>query len=224
MQLCTCAEVPLPPHISELADCYGVSNPGAPNSLFPHNAVSIRVQARACGRLHCSSHASVLPPGEHAAGEAALCAALSGAVSAALAPYFVGRGDEGDHRWQPFALPAMPPPPAPEVPPPRGLVSGEELLSAACGALWPELAFAPPRPAAEVAAELDAREGEEATNEGAAWRAAAAALEAAGARGAAYLRPVERGGGFGPSVWPHFLLARTPTGSLVGAVGATVWT
>lgn len=220
MQLCTCAEVPLPPHLTELAESYGIASNPAPNTLFPHNCLSARAVLRACGRLHCTSHAPALPAGPHAPGEVALCGALAGAVAAALAPFYVGRGDEGDHRWAPFALP---------VAGDGGIlhtaddpISGEELLAAACGALWPALVFSP-RPLAEVAAELDAREGEEATNEGAAWRAAAAALEAAGARGGAYLRPVERGG-FGPSVMPHFLLARTPAGSLVGAVGATVWT
>ena len=62
---------------------------------------------RACGRLHCASHAQPAAPGEHAPGEAALCAALSAAVSNALAPFYVGRGDEGDHRWAPFSLPVV---------------------------------------------------------------------------------------------------------------------
>jgi hypothetical protein len=223
--LCTCAEVNLPPHILELIDSYGVD--GA-NGDFPHNTVSQRAVQRACGRLHCASHAALqpAPPGEHAPGEAALCAALSAAASNALATFYVGRGDEGDHRWAPFSLPVVAAPAvagaAAAAADGGALVTGAELLTAACGALWPSLGFSS-QPAAGVAAELDAREGEEATNEGAAWRAAAAALEGGGARAATYLRPVEAGGA-GPAVWPHFLLARTPAGSLAGVIGATVWT
>jgi hypothetical protein len=218
MELCTCPEVPaLPPHLLEFTESYGVVSNTAPNTLFPHNVLSTRAILRACGRLHCTSHAPASPPCAHPPGEVALCAALSGAVARLLAPYCVSRGDEGDHRWREFSLPvAVPVDVAP------GVVTGGELLAAACGALWQDLKFVA-TPALDVAMEMDAREGEEATQEGEAWRAAVAALEEGGATGATYLRPRE-GVGFGPSVWPHFFLARTPAGSLAGVVGATVWT
>ena len=219
MPHCACPQIPLSPAWRELADSYDVVSNTDNNTAqcFPHNTLSIRALAFACGRLTCatSSPPPLLIP--HPPAEAARCHALATSAAAALAAFPVHRGDESDHVWLPLCFPATgASPPAPAEP----LLTDSELHAAFNGALWPALRFS----ARSVAEEAAAVEGEEegGVEKAAAWRAAAALLVEGGVRRLTSFRPLESGGG--PAVWPHFTCGLTEAGSLVGVWGATVWT
>jgi hypothetical protein len=191
----------------EAADTYGFdSAEPAADSRWLRNAVSLNYVVFSCGRL--SSGTDNHPP--HEPGEAERCVELAQRCAAALSGVYVQRGDESDHRFEPFSAPAAAGAPWARV--------DEGALSAACGgALCPQLRF-------EATPLADYLDGCEEDVE--AYRSLAALFEAEGCRQATSFRPLElREGNLRLTcVYPHFIVALTPGGSLVGVFGLTVWT
>lgn len=176
------------------------------DSRWLRNAVAADYVVLSCGQL--SSGTDNHPP--HEPGEAERCVELAQSCAAALSGVYVQRGDESDHCFEPFSAPAAAGAPWARV--------DEGALSAACGgALCPQLRFE----ATPLADYLDGCEEDEE-----AYRSLAALFEAEGCSQATCFRPLELSEGDLrlTCVYPHFIVALTPGGSLVGVFGLTVWT
>ena len=144
---------------------------------------------------------------------------------AALADLYVGRGDEGDHRWLPFVAPVLEGEDFDAVDE-TGLVRWEALHAACGGALWSELRFRVCALQTEADRLVEEGDDEEMPAiEAAAWRAAEAAMRGHGAERITFFRPIEndRSANRG-CVFPFFVVGVTPAGSLAGVSGLTVWT
>ncbi len=228
---CACAPAAANPFAEAQA------NYGEEGGAFARNLVASDAEPRECGRVFrvvaaAAAAAAAAPPAAHVPGEVARCAAAAAATAAALAQIYVWKGDEGDHRFFPFAAPLL------DGEPPAGAGGGDDaplpdsaLHAALAGALYPALRFAPRALDDEVADLAAARaDDEEEANEvdgvyeADAWRAAAAALRAAGLRRLTYFRPRDGDADNRGCVFPHFVVGVTPGGSLAGAAGLTVWT
>jgi len=233
---------PLAPHWLELCADYDVGEDDAALP-FVNNNVARDAVAFPCGRI---ASAAAAAPHAHAAGEAERCGAIAARAEAALAGLYVGLGDEGDHRWRAFSAPALlgghgGGDAGGAV---GGLVTPAELRAALGGALVPGLEFRAV-PLADALAdfarrretEVDpAREPNRVAGEGECFGAFERALGGGGvgnnvaaAAGfehgsQTYLRPLDVRVAGGGCVFPHFLVARTLGGSLVGVLGSTVWT
>jgi len=222
---CACAVADDLGAFSEAADDYGVGD--EPLAPFAHNLISSAAALAACGRLYAAH--GVEGAAVHVAGEATACAAAAAAAAAALAGVYVGRGDEGDHRWAPFSVPLI----VGEAPFAAAEAAGPldaAALRAACGgALQPELGFEARAAddaslvefdaAAAAAGDVDAQRN---MDDAIAWLAAVHELGARLGR-ITYLRPLE-GRDTRGCVFPHFLVGVTQAGSLAGVFGLTVWT
>lgn len=197
---------------------------------FARNNIHSRASASACGRLFPPGLAPAGVP--HVAGEVELTAVLAAAAAAPLEGMYTHRGDEGDHPWCAVSFPLLEgetfdvddgDDAAGEH---GGLLSVASLRAALSGTLLASLEFRTHSLEDEVVevAARDSDDPEEDAREAAAWRAVAAALAAAGGRRATFFRPVEGRDGECGCVFPFFALAATPSGSLAGVAGLTVWT
>jgi hypothetical protein len=217
---CACARSPSL-ILSDAQESYGGDD--GDDDAFPRNMIARDAHFRACGRLWRGDDAGDAPSVAHVEGEVYFCARASAAAAEGLRDVYVWRGDEGDHKWAPFSAPLLHGETGAAGEP---LLTSADIRAALGGALYSALQFNV-RALDDVVDELDATAGEsENAGEANAWRVAAAALRECGLGALVYARPIELPGGDRNRgcVFPHFILGKTPLGSLAGVVGLTVWT
>jgi hypothetical protein len=178
------------------------------------NSIAADAVGYSCGRIGSARDER---PHRHRSSEVKLCHDVARRCAEILEDCLVPFGDEGDHPWFPFAAPAI----LDEAIP--GRLTFDVLQRACGGALYPDLApsFQPLRKIIEEVAG-QGREKEELS----AYSELVAYLEKhRELRLPTYIRPREDCSGDNPaSVVPHFFVALTKNGSLVGVAGLTVWT